>query len=138
MKLSPIVARLKAAGFKRVYGALELANLAKAPATLPAFFVVPDRWSADPNKMTGVHQQRTSEDFGVVIMLNGSALQDDRISDEIEEHQEKVLDALLGWTPPGASRACDAVGGRMLSVAGHTLSWMVSFRTGSQIRKEPS
>lgn len=136
MRLSPIVERLKAKGLKRVYGALELANLAKAPAQLPAFYVVPDRWAAEASRMTGVHQQRTVDEFGVVILLEGAALREDRVSDEICELEDQVVDALAGWTPPGASRACDAAGGRMLSVSGSTLGWMVSFRTGRLIRKE--
>lgn len=138
MKLAPIVQRLKDKGVKRVYGALELAGLAKAPAQLPAHFVVPDRWSAGENRHHGVHHQRTVEEFGVVILVPGRGLRDDLVSDEIAELEAAVIDALAGWTPPDASRACDLIGGRMLSVGGSTVGWMVSLRTGSEIRKVPS
>lgn len=137
MRLAPIVERLKAKGLKRVYGALELAALSSAPAALPAFFVVPEQWSAEPNRMSGVHHQATADQFGVVIMLKGAQLREEQVSEELAELEDQVVDALAGWTHPDAAKACDAAGGRMLSVSGNTLSWMVSFRTGRTIRKVP-
>lgn len=134
MKQKPIVDRLKEAGCKRVYGALEFAGLKDRPDHLPAFFVVPEGWTATPNQLAGAHDQRTSESFGVVIMLHEAPRRDDAVSEELETEERRVIDALAGWTHPDASRACDAAGGRLLSVSGSTLSWMVSFRTSRHIR----
>jgi hypothetical protein len=73
MKLSPIVERLKGAGLKRVYGALELAGLDKQPGILPQYFVVPEGSEAAPNDMAGIHDQRVTSAFMVVAMVEASA-----------------------------------------------------------------
>lgn len=135
MRQSPIVARLKEAGLERVYGALELAGLQAQPGRLPQRFVIPDGWSAGENRLAGVHDQRLVQMFSVVSLLEGAARREDLVSEAIHEEEAKVLAALVGWTHPDASRACDAVSGRLLSVNGTTLSWIVTFRTGTHIRK---
>jgi hypothetical protein len=135
VRQAPIIRQMKATGLVRVYGALELAGLKTAPAVLPAYFVVPEGWTAEANRMSGVHHQPVSEGFGVVIMLNGAALREEQIDESLHVEQARVIEALAGWTHPEASRACDASGGRLLSVSGHTLNWMVSFKTGRTIRK---
>lgn len=141
MRQKPIIDRLKAAGLgNRVYGALELAGLDKSPgaAQLPAYFVVPDSWRARPNTTVGIHDQKVDEAFVVVIMVKGAPLREDRTSDELEQLERKVIGALAGWTHPDATRACDATGGRLVSVGGSTLSWAVSFSAGSRIRQAPA
>lgn len=140
MKLTPIVEELKRAGFRRVYGALELAALDKEPTTLPALFVVPEGENAAPNNLVGVHDQAAERRFGIVILVDGAARREDRISEELTELEEKVIFTLAGWTHPQASRACDYAGGRLLtmSASGRTLAWMVSFRTARHIRKVAS
>lgn len=138
MKLQPIVDRLKLKGLGRVYGALELAALAKSGVQLPAHFVILDNWTAAANRMSGVYDQKVTEEFGVVTLINGAALREDRISEQLGELQDQLIDALVGWTMPGASRACEAVRGRLLSVSGSTVSWATTFSTASHIRKGPS
>jgi len=135
MKLSPIVDRLKGAGFKRVYGALEFATLKDIPGALPQFFVVPEGSDAAPSDTSGVHDQRVQGGFMVVMLLEGTSRREDAVSDELEEQERAVIDAIAGWQHPQATRACDFVGGRLLSVNGSTLSWGVRFRTGWRIRK---
>lgn len=138
MKLAPIVDRLKAEGFGRVHAIRELADLQNAPERLPACFVLPESEDASPNQMSGIHDQLAQRIFGVVIMMDGAARNDDRIADDLSEQEARVIDALAGWTHPEASRACDYVGGRLLSVGGRTVSWVVRFRTARRIRKVPS
>ena len=138
MRLVPIVDCMKAAKLGRVYGALEFAGLKTAPAQLPARFVVPEGWDATPNNRIGVHDQSLSETFGVIHMLQAAALNQAAIADDLEAEERRTIDALVGWTHPDASRACEAVRGRLLSVDGHTLNWMTTFRTGRHIRKEAS
>jgi hypothetical protein len=133
VKLAPIVAQLEAAGLKRVQGALELAALKTSPAMLPAFFVVPMGEDAAANRLSGVHDQATTRTFGVVIIVEGRSAE--RSSDLLADLEARVLQALAGWTHPEASRPCDYASGRMLSVSGSTVSWLVSFRTGRHIRK---
>ncbi len=135
MRLSPIVERLKAAGFKRVYGALELAGLEKQPGILPQFFVVPEGSDAAPSTTVGVHDQSVTGGFMVVAMIEAAARREDAVSEAIDEEERALIGALAGWAPPDASRACDFVGARLLSVGGSTVSWGVRFRTAWRIRK---
>lgn len=134
MKLAPIIARLKEAGARRVEGALELAALKAAPGQLPAHFVVPIGEDAAANRLSGGHDQAATRTFGIVILAEAGR-SDERTVDALTELEERVIQALTGWTHPEASRACDYAGGRMLSVSGTTLAWLVSFRTGRHIRK---
>ncbi|HYD12733.1 MAG TPA: hypothetical protein VEC11_07785 [Allosphingosinicella sp.] len=136
MRLNPIVERLKEKGFKRAQGVLELISL-KAPPFLPAYYVVPETETAEPNRLTGGHSQRTDLRFGVVVMMEGAGANQDRTSDQLHEEEGKVIQAMLGWVHPDAADGvgCDYAGARMLSVSGSTLSWMVSFRTRRLIRK---
>jgi hypothetical protein len=138
MKLSPIVERLKGAGLKRVYGALELAGLDKQPGILPQYFVVPEGSEAAPNDMAGIHDQRVTSAFMVVAMVEASARREDAVSEAIAEQEALIIAALAGWTLPSATRPCDFAGSRLLSVGGHMVSWGVRFRTASRIRKVPS
>lgn len=137
MKLAPIVQRLKDQKLGRVYGALELANLTKQPVQLPARFVVPTQWDARPNSLDGATavSQQTLDQFTIVHMIPGRPLAEDKVSDELHDMEEGTIQAILGWTHPDASRACEAVGGRYLSVNGTALCWATTFRTASQIRK---
>src|SRR5205085_11154621 len=102
MRLTPIADRLKGQGFKRVQGVLELISL-KGPPHLPAYYVVPDNEVAEPNKLVGGHSQRTEYRFGVVIMMEGAAANQDRTSDQLHEEELKVINALLGWIHPDAA-----------------------------------
>lgn len=139
MRLAPVIDRLKAKRLKRVYGALELAGLDKEPGAtqLPAYFVIPDGWSASPNRTTGVHDQLVSEDFGVVILMAGAPLREGQTSDALHEAELAVIAALAGWTHPDATRACEASRARMVSVSRNTLGWFVGFSTGRRIRLTP-
>lgn len=135
MRLQPIVDRLKKHGLVRVYGAQELAGLKESPATLPAFFVVRGSWSASENRSSGVHDQQISEQFGVVILLPGAARREDVIDESLHAEEERVIDALAGWTHPDATSACGAARGSLVSADRHGLAWMVSFNLGRRIRK---
>lgn len=138
MRLTPIVERLKTKGLKRVYGALELANLKTNPAQLPASFVFPEARDAKPNDRSGVHHQETLERFGVVTVLKAAALHEDRISEELAEAEEALIEALAGWVHPDFVSGCNYAAGRMLSTEGGAVSWLSSFTAKAHIRKVPS
>ncbi|MEA3018405.1 MAG: hypothetical protein QOI38_3127 [Sphingomonadales bacterium] len=135
MKLQPIVDRLKDRGLARVYGALEMAGLKERPGRLPAYFVVRDSWTAGANRLDGAHDQKVAELFGVVILLEAAGMREETIDDSLHDEEQRVIDALAAWTHPNATSACEAAGGRLVSVDRHTLGWMVSFRLGRHIRK---
>lgn len=137
MKLTPLVERLRAAKCRNVSGALELVGL-QAPPQLPAHFVVPRGEDADPNNRQGIHHQEVRSTIGVVIMVNGIARNRELVSEELGDLIDEVIGAMAGWTAPEAAGAFNYSGGRLLSVSGSTLSWIVTFRTTRHIRKTPS
>lgn len=134
MRLAPIVQQLKDAGLVRVYGVLELAGMKAHPGRLPAYFVVPEGWRAGENRMVGVHDQNVAETFAVVLLIEAAAMREDGVAEQLQEEERRVIEALVAWTHPDASRACEALAGQLLSVDGHVVSWKVSFRTGRHIR----
>lgn len=132
---APIVARLKDAGFASVEGVLEFVALAEAPRLSPALFVVPERDSAAPNRMAGVHDQRVTETFSIVLVLAGARLAG-RVSDELKQHADTIVERLAGWRHPDAGGPCEYVGGRLVSTAGLRVAWAISFNSPRHIRKE--
>lgn len=137
MKLAPTVARLRDGGCRNVAGTLEMIGL-KAPPQLPAHFVVDQGESASPNRHQGVHHQEVATTIGVVVIMNGTARRGDSVSEELGEHIDRVIDLLVGWTAPEAAGPFNYAGGRLLSVNGQTLSWLLTFTTTRHIRKAPS
>jgi hypothetical protein len=134
MKLTPTVERLRSEGCQNVSGALELAGL-QAPPQLPAHFVVPQGENAAPNTRQGVHHQEVETTIGVVVMVRGVARREELVSEELGELLDKAIDAVIGWAHPEAAEAFSYSGGRLLSVSGQTLSWLLTFTTKRQIRK---
>lgn len=135
MGFAPTVARLKEAGFASVEGVLEFAAQIEPPRMSPALFVVPERDTAQPNRMAGVHDQKVTETFSVVLVVVG-ARRAATVSEELSLHAEAVMRSLAGWRHPEASGACDYVGGRLLSAEGQRVAWAISFSASRHIRKE--
>jgi hypothetical protein len=132
---APTVARLKTVGFLSVDGLLEMVAFADAPRADPALFVVPEREAAQPNRMSGVVDQKVIETFSVVIVVKG-ARRADTVSELLKVHCDKVVDAIVGWTHPEAKSPCEYAGGRLVSMEGPQVAWAVSFTSSRHIRKE--
>lgn len=132
---APIVARLKEVGFPSVEGVLEFVAQVDPPRAPVALFVVPERDSAAANRMAGVHDQRVTETFSIVLVVHGARLAG-RVSDDLQIHSEAVIAAIAGWRHPAASSACDYVGARLLSTQGQRVAWAISFNCPRHIRKE--
>lgn len=132
---NPIVERLKAAGFKSVSGLLEWSGLTEAPRATPALFVVVQGDAAQPNRMSGVIDQKVEETFGVIVVVEAQKRAGDNVDDSLKQESDRVVDALVGWRHPEASRPTEYGGGRLLSADGYRVAWMLSFRTSSHIRK---
>ena len=130
---APIVARLKAHGFASVEGVLEFAGLVEAPRFSPALFIVPERESAQPNRMSGVVDQKVTEIFAVVLVV-ATARAAKAASEALQEHSSAIEQALVGWTHPAASGPCEMVGSRLLSTEGQRVAWAISFSTSRHIR----
>lgn len=135
IRAQPIVDRLGSRGFEKVAGVLEWAGLKGAPAYSPALFVIPDRETARPNEMSGVHDQRVATMFRVIIVLKPSVRVDGGPSRELETQIAKVIDALAGWQHPDASGACDYAGGRLIAADGWGVAWAVDFTSVWRLRK---
>jgi hypothetical protein len=135
LALTPIVERLKAAGLRNVEGVLELIDVQDMPRALPAFFVVPSRESASENRMSGVIDQLVECGFSVMVVVDGSRRNRDGISEEIKTQTDAVKAALVGWTHPDASRACELSGGQLASAGARACTWDCRFRTRYHFRK---
>lgn len=135
MAQRPIVARLGDAKFKTVSGLLEWAGLTEAPRATPALFVVPQADIAQPNRMSGVIDQKVDETFGVIVVVEGRTRAGEAVDESLKQEVDRVIGALVGWTHPEAGRPTEYGGGRLLSADGYRVAWMLSFRTSSHIRK---
>ncbi len=137
MKVQPIIDRLSGLGFKYVGGLLEFAQLKDAPPAnrLPAAYVIPEGWQAnDKSPAVGVIDQKFADKFSVVLVLNESR-SDARASEGLDEHQRKILEALVGWTHPEATSPCLAVSARLTSIGQGVVSWRIMFSTSHHLRK---
>lgn len=135
LSFEPTVSRLKAAGLRAVDGVLEFAGLETAPRAMPAYFVVPERETAAPNRMSGVVDQKVTEIFSVVVIVEAKKAAG-AASDELKRCCATVIEALLGWRHPEASGPCEYVGGRLTSVDGGHIVWALSFSASHHLRKE--
>lgn len=135
LALAPIVDQLKPAGFRNVAGILEFSKLTVAPRALPALFVVPIAETARANVNVGGRDQAIDVSFAVMLMLDGAGIHQAGVSDELKVQTGRVIDALVGWTHPEASRACDYAGGRLASADGSTVVWDLRFTARHHLRK---
>ncbi|WP_289145037.1 hypothetical protein [uncultured Sphingobium sp.] len=133
----PIVNQLMGyAGFRSVKGVLEWAGLTESPRAVPALFVVPQGDTGQPNRMSGVIDQKVDETFGVVVIVEGRPRAGDEVDDGLKREVDRVIDAMVGWTHPEAGRPTEYGGGRLLSADGYRVAWMLTFKTSSHIRKQ--
>jgi hypothetical protein len=70
-----------------------------------------------------------------VLLLDGAGRREDAVDEALHVEEDRIVAALTGWMHPDATRACEAAGGRLVSAAGSSLGWMVSFSLGRRIRK---
>lgn len=137
----PIVERLKAEGFPKVEGVLEWAGMKAAPAFSPTLFVIPAQEAAAANETSGgIHDQRVATMFRVVILMRPSSRVEGAASDELEQIERRVIDAIAGWHHPDAvaGAVCNYAGGRLLSADGHPIAWASDFNTAWRLRKGQS
>ena len=135
--IGPIADKLTTAGLARVLGVVEYAAQKDRPAILPAHFVVPRVWTAAPNQTTGVIDQFLTEEFDVVSVIQGAAARAGRPAEDLKTETDKVMVALIGWTPPGAVRPIEAVRGQLIDAREGWAAWAQTFRTHSRKRTNP-
>lgn len=133
---TPIVAQLRKAGFASVEGVLEFSALKEPPRLSPALFVAPEREDPQPNRMaTGVIDQKVIERFAVAVVIK-AARSGAVVSDELHDVTRRISEAIAGWVHPEAGAPCELAGGRLASVDGQHVTWVVSFTTSRHFRKE--
>ena len=138
MDVSPIITRLRAqlSGWVFIGGAADADQaIETAPAT-PAAYVVPLAETADAPDLLGVHHQRLTQEFGVIIVLanlrdaTGAAA-----AAELQARRTAVRAALLGWAPDaGNGEPVSFIGGRLLTFRDQRLWWTDEFRVMSDFR----
>lgn len=137
LALTPFVEQLRAAGCNHAEGLLEFSRQTVAPRVLPARFVVPvsESPASGAAPTVGARDQAVDVALSVFLVLNGAALDRSGVSEQLQVETQRIVDALVGWTHPGASRACDYAGGRLASADGSTVVWELRFRTRYHLRR---
>lgn len=138
MDVSPIIARLKAqlTGFVLIAGAGELDAAIETIPAVPAAFVMPLSELADAPDLVGVHHQRVTQEFAVVLVV--SNLRDAAgaaAATELQTRRLAVRAALVGWVPDALTGETVAfTSGRVLRFADQRLWWTDEFRVMTDYR----
>ncbi len=133
--IQPFVDQLKAAGYGRVEGLFEFAQLKAAPRNLPAVFVVPERIAASGAPRVGAYDQKITLLFSVVIVMGAPGRDQAGASEQLAIEVRRVTDCLFGWRHPQSDSGCMIAGGRLLDLDAATISWALDFTTTYRERK---
>lgn len=127
--------RLESIGkFASVSDVVDAAEAMDSGTRTPACFVAVSRETASPNRTQGVHDQAVEVQLSVLFVV-ASQRADGRRVDAVEELRLPVIQSLAGWTPPGASKALDYDGFRIVRMAAGHIWCECSFRTGWRLRQ---
>lgn len=131
MDLTPIIDRLKAllTGFKAIGGAADLDAAIEGAVTTPSAFVIPLANSAEPSQMLSTHEQRLTEAFAVILVVdNKRDITGAASLQSLEPLRMQVRAALAGWVPmPADGEAVQIAGGRLLRMTDGRLWWSDEF-----------
>lgn len=136
IRLVPIVERLRAGGFPVVEGVLEFAGLQEAPRAPVALYVVPQSERAQPNRTTGVTDQKVAHQIAVVLVLKIAQRVPGAISDELALQAEKISRLLVGWKHPDAAGRWEYVGGDLTAADGRGVAWSLGFTAPYHLRSQ--
>lgn len=138
MNLAPIVDRLVAQcpGLKLVGGSANFEQALQTLATFPAAFVLPAKESATTNPfMDQVVEQTVSMEFGVVLAVRDlSDTKGGAAIDALDPVRSPVRDALLKWTPDGATDGIEFLRGELFLFENGVMWWADVYRTAYMIR----
>ncbi|MBX3447512.1 MAG: hypothetical protein KF765_12230 [Parvibaculaceae bacterium] len=136
--MQSIAARMKdeelgAPVFRHIGTAAELAALKqKAPASVPACFIVLGEEAAEPSgRATGPVAQDTGFRFLLVIVTrNLAGRQGDQALDDIWNLKEEAKRRLVGFVPEGLEEPLENGGGNVTGFGDGHLWWEHEFRSG--------
>lgn len=122
--------------FKSVGGVLEAADaMENIPGRPPMAFVAIASERGQPNTTQGIHDQKVNSVIAVLMCL-ATERRDDavQLTDDAEETRLAVIGTLTGWTPPGARKALNYDGYRVVRMS-QGLAWLeAAFSTGWRLR----
>jgi hypothetical protein len=102
----------------------------------PSLYVLPAANQVGPNTpMTGAIRQRITQVFTLAMIFGTAGGKTDLTL--IQQHEVAVVDAMVGWTPPGAVHFFTYRGGRLLAVNPEkaTCIWGSDFAAGNYLTK---
>lgn len=119
--------------FTRVSDVVDAAEALDTPVRPPAAFVAVGRESAAPNRTQAVHDQAVEVTMAVLIMT-AAARRDEQRRDIMEALRVPVIGSLAGWQAPGARKAFDYDGWRIMRMGGGHVWGELAFRTSWHLR----
>jgi len=134
IRLLPIVDHLKAGGYRNVEGVLEFAGLKQAPRHLPALFVVPMSERPQPNRMSGITDQKVAHNIAIVLILPVSQRLTAELSDALAEHVKAIVGLMIGWKHPDAGGRWEYSGGDLMSADEQVVAWSIGFTASYHVR----
>lgn len=139
MDLTPVISRLKAqlSGFKSIGGTVDLDSAASGTVATPSAFVMPLAYRGEPSNMLGVHEQRITEGFAVILVVSNKRDTTGAASlDDLSPLCQQVRDALAGWVPiPADGEPVQITGGRLLGLIDGRLWWIDEFNVLTYYRR---
>jgi hypothetical protein len=138
MDLTPVIARLKAqlTGFVAIAGAADLDHAMAFSTGTPAAYVLPLAESARGPDMLGVHHQRLTQAFAVVLVI--SNLRDATGAAAVTDLAAKrtaLRAALLGWVPDATNgEPVSFTSGRLMGLEDAQLWWTDEFQVLTDYR----
>lgn len=138
MNLASVVDRIESqsSAFKVVGGAAKFDQATNGLPASPAAYVLLGEESAKSNPYANqLVEQEVAVSFVVVIATRN--LEDYRgraAADSLDALRGSVRDALLNWTPDGASYGCEYQSGQMMLFENGVLWWADRFATAYTIR----
>lgn len=132
--LSAIRDRLTALGlFTNVSDVVDASEAMESGTRTPAAFVAVSRETATSNRTQGVHDQAVEVQVAALFVV-ASQRADGRRVDIVEQLRLAVIGSLAAYTPPGASKALDYTGFRIVRMGGGHIWCECSFATGWRLR----
>ena len=123
MRIGPIVLKLRLANTRfenRIAGAAELAYALKGTLQAEMAFVIQLAETATANDHDSGINQKISERFGIIVMLDNATTQKDKTGltayDTLFEIRAQLFAAILGWQIDGAESIVSYAGGKVLGI----------------------
>ena len=140
MKIGPIVLKLRLAETQfgnKIAGAAELDYALRGTLQEEMAFVIQLAEAASPNELDAGINQKVTESFGVIVMLNNATSDKDKTGltayDSLYDVRTQLFSALLGWQIPGTEDLVSYAGGSILGINRAQFWYQFEFKTVTRI-----